>query len=209
MYPDLTAQEFLDYFAILKGVTDKRQRRLQVAELLELVRLSDAAGRKIKGFSGGMKRRVGIAQALLGNPKLLIVDEPTAGLDPEERVRLRNLLADAAARCTVILSTHIIEDISQSCRDLAVINQGQVAFQGSPRNLIKQVQGQVWLVTTDGQKPNGRTTVVSSMHLQEGVQYRVLGDASEYPNARTAEPNLEDGYIWLMQGIGDNKKNSV
>jgi ABC-type multidrug transport system ATPase subunit len=209
MYPDLTAQEFLDYFAILKGVTDKRQRRLQVAELLELVRLSEAAGRKIKGFSGGMKRRVGIAQALLGNPKLLIVDEPTAGLDPEERVRLRNLLADAAARCTVILSTHIIEDISQSCRDLAVINQGQVAFQGSPRNLIKQVQGQVWLVTTDGQKPNGRTTVVSSMHLQEGVQYRVLGDASEYPNARTAEPSLEDGYIWLMQGIGDNKKNSV
>jgi ABC-type multidrug transport system ATPase subunit len=209
MYPDLTDQEFLDYFAILKGVTDKRQRRLQVAELLELVRLSDAAGRKIKGFSGGMKRRVGIAQALLGNPRLLIVDEPTAGLDPEERVRLRNLLADAAARCTVILSTHIIEDISQSCRDLAVINQGQVAFQGSPSDLIKQVQGQVWLVTTDGQKPNGRTTVVSSMHLQEGVQYRVLGDASEYPNARTAEPNLEDGYIWLMQGIGDNKKNSV
>jgi ABC-type multidrug transport system ATPase subunit len=205
MYPDLTAQEFLDYFAILKGVTDKRQRRLQVAELLELVRLSDAAGRKIKGFSGGMKRRVGIAQALLGSPRLLIVDEPTAGLDPEERVRLRNLLADAAARCTVILSTHIIEDISQSCRDLAVINKGQVAFQGSPGELIRQVTGKVWLVTTDGRKPNGRTTVVSSMHLQEGVQYRVLGDASDYENARTAEPSLEDGYIWLMQGLGENK----
>ncbi len=205
MYPDLTAQEFLDYFAILKGVTDKRQRRLQVAELLELVRLSEAANRKIKGFSGGMKRRVGIAQALLGNPRLLIVDEPTAGLDPEERVRLRNLLADAAARCTVILSTHIIEDISQSCRDLAVINQGQVAFQGSPSDLIKQVKGQVWLVTTDGQKPNGRTTVVSSMHLQEGVQYRVLGDVSAYPNARTAEPSLEDGYIWLMQRLGEEE----
>ncbi len=118
-------------------------------------------------------------------------------------MRLRNLLADAAARCTVILSTHIIEDISQSCRDLAVINQGQVAFQGSPSDLIKQVKGQVWLVTTDGQKPNGRTTVVSSMHLQEGVQYRVLGDVSAYPNARTAEPSLEDGYIWLMQRLGE------
>jgi ABC-type multidrug transport system ATPase subunit len=204
MYPDLTALEFLDYFAILKGVTDRRQRRMQIDELLELVRLSDAAGRKIKSFSGGMKRRVGIAQALLGSPRLLIVDEPTSGLDPEERVRLRNLLADAAARCTVILSTHIIEDISQSCRDLAVIHNGTVAYHGAPGDLIRQVTGKVWLVTTDGQKPNGRTTVVSSMHLQEGVQYRVLGDASQYENARAAEPSLEDGYIWLMQKMERN-----
>jgi len=122
LYPDLTAREFLDYVAILKGVTDGRTRRGQIEEALELVRLSDVANRRVKTYSGGMKRRVGIAQAILGNPKLLIVDEPTVGLDPEERVRLRNLLSDMAMRCIVILSTHIVEDISQSCNDLAVIN---------------------------------------------------------------------------------------
>lgn len=199
LYPDLTAWEFLDYMAVLKGVTDRRGREQQIAELLDHVRLTDVARRKLKTYSGGMKRRVGIAQALLGDPQVVIVDEPTSGLDPEERVRLRNLLGEVASRCTVILSTHIIEDISQSCRDLAVINKGQVAFQGSPSELIRQVQGKVWLVKTDGAKPNGTSVVVSSMHLHDGTQYRVLGELSNHPQATPAEPSLEDGYIWLMQ----------
>lgn len=200
LYPDLTAWEFLDYMAVLKGVTDRRGREQQIAELLDHVRLTDVARRKLKTYSGGMKRRVGIAQALLGDPQVVIVDEPTSGLDPEERVRLRNLLGEVASRCTVILSTHIIEDISQSCRDLAVINKGQVAFQGSPSELIRQAQGKVWLVKTDGAKPNGASVVVSSMHLHDGTQYRVLGDLSNHPQVTPAEPSLEDGYIWLMQG---------
>ncbi|MFN8374728.1 MAG: ATP-binding cassette domain-containing protein, partial [Anaerolineae bacterium] len=107
LYPNLSAREFLDYIAILKGITDSGARKRQIEELLDMVRLTDVANRKLKTYSGGMKRRVGIAQALLGDPKLIIVDEPTAGLDPEERVRFRNMLSDTAARCTVILSTHV------------------------------------------------------------------------------------------------------
>jgi len=198
LYPDLTAGEFLDYIAILKGVTDANRRRRQIGELLDLVRLADVADRKLKTYSGGMKRRVGIAQALLGDPKLLIVDEPTAGLDPEERVRFRNLLADTATRCTVILSTHIVEDIGHSCNDLAVINHGQVVFRGSPRDLIARAHGNVWTVTTSGERPDSGLSVVSTLQRIEGVQYRVLGTPAAHYNAAPVEPSLEDGYIWLM-----------
>jgi ABC-type multidrug transport system ATPase subunit len=187
--------------AILKGVTDARTRRAQIGEALELVRLSEVADRRLKTYSGGMKRRVGIAQALLGRPRLLIVDEPTVGLDPEERVRLRNLLSDLAARCIVILSTHIVEDISQSCNDLAVINLGQVKLRGSPRDLIAGTRGRVWHVLTQGERPNGGLSVVSSLQMQSGTQYRVLGTPAAHlaPVAQAVEPSLEDGYMWLMQ----------
>jgi ABC-2 type transport system ATP-binding protein len=197
-YPDLTAVQFLDYMAILKGIRHRAERERQVTQVLAQVRLSDVAGRKIKTYSGGMKRRVGIAQALLGDPKLIIVDEPTAGLDPEERVRLRNLLADTAGRCTVILSTHIVEDISQSCNDLAVMHEGQVRFRGSPRDLIAAARGKVWQIVTQGERPNGGVTVVSTLQLQDGVQFRVLGDPDPQYGPTAAEPSLEDGYIWLM-----------
>jgi ABC-2 type transport system ATP-binding protein len=199
LYPDLSAFEFLEYVSLLKGVTDKAERQKQLAEVLELVGLTGDARRKMRTFSGGMKRRVGIAQALLGSPQLLIVDEPTAGLDPEERVRLRNLLADMAARCTVILSTHIVEDISQSCSDLAVINLGQVLFRGSPRDLIGNVRGKVWNVTTDGKRPEAGMEIVSTMQTQNGVQYRLVGEHVNGLSANPADPTLEDGYIWLMQ----------
>jgi len=199
LYPDLTGREFLDYVAILKGVTNSAARRKQIDEVLDTVRLTDVAGRRLKTYSGGMKRRVGIGQALLGSPKLLIVDEPTVGLDPEERVRLRNLLGDMATRCTVILSTHIVEDISQSCNDLAVINHGQVLFRGSPRDLITKTRGQVWSIVTQGERPNNGLSVVSTLQLQDGVQYRVLGTPEAKYNATHVEPSLEDGYIWLMQ----------
>ncbi len=201
LYPDLTAAEFLDYIAILKGINDGNARKRQITDLLDLVRLTDKANARIKTYSGGMKRRVGIAQALLGTPQLIIVDEPTAGLDPEERIRFRNLLVDTAARCTVILSTHIVEDIGQSCNDLAVIREGQVLYRGSPRELIAQARGNVWNITmTDGARPDGGLTIVSTLQLAEGVQYRVVGKPeSQYP-AQPAEPSLEDGYMWLMRG---------
>lgn len=198
-YPDLTAVEFLDYMGILKGIKEKERRRRQTAELLEMVRLGEAAQRKIKTYSGGMKRRVGIAQALLGDPQLIIVDEPTAGLDPEERVRLRNLLADTAQHCTVLLSTHIIEDISQSCNDLAVLHQGRVRFRGSPRELIAGARGKVWLITTDGARPDEDLAIVSTLQLRDGVQYRVIGESTKGYQGEPVEPSLEDGYIWLMR----------
>ena len=197
LYPTLTAREFLDYMAILKGVTDRSARRQQVTAVLQQVRLSEEADRQLKTYSGGMKRRVGIAQALLGDPQLLIVDEPTAGLDPEERVRLRNLLADMAARRIVILSTHIVEDISQSCNQLAVIAHGKVLFQGAPRDLIGRARGHVWTVNSSGERPNAGLTIVSTLQLQDTVQYRVLGDPQGQV-AVPAEPSLEDGYLWLM-----------
>ncbi|HSH05730.1 MAG TPA: ABC transporter ATP-binding protein [Anaerolineae bacterium] len=198
-YPDLTATEFLDYMAILKGIRSRSIRHQQIESLLEEVHLTAVAHKKIKGYSGGMKRRVGVAQALLGDPKLVIVDEPTAGLDPEERVRLRNLLSATAKRCTVILSTHIVEDISQSCNDLAVLNHGQLLFRGTPRDLIQQAEGHVWTITTTGEQPTGAVSVVSTLQLQAGIQYRVLGQPAPHHHAQPAQPSLEDGYIWLMQ----------
>jgi ABC-type multidrug transport system ATPase subunit len=199
LYPNLSASEFLDYVAVLKGITNPTVRRQQVADALDMVRLADVAGRKLKTYSGGMKRRVGIAQALLGDPQLLIVDEPTAGLDPEERVRFRNLLADMALRCTVILSTHIVEDISQSCNDLAVISQGRVRFRGAPGELIAQARGQVWHIVTAGERPNDGLAVISTLQLAHGVQYRVLGQPGSGYEATSVEPSLEDGYMCLMR----------
>jgi ABC-type multidrug transport system ATPase subunit len=199
LYPDLSAIEFLEYVALLKRMNDKVVRRKQLADLLELVGLTADARRKLRTFSGGMKRRIGIAQALLGNPELLIVDEPTSGLDPEERVRLRNLLAEMAGRCTIILSTHIVEDVSQSCNELAVINLGQLLFRGSPRDIINNVRGKVWHVTTDGNRPNTGVEIVATMQVQNGVQYRIVGERVEGWPAVPVEPSLEDGYIWLMK----------
>ncbi len=198
LYPNLTAYEFLDYIAILKGVTDSQKRKQQIEHLLEVVRLTDVASRQLKTYSGGMKRRIGIAQAMLGDPKLLIVDEPTVGLDPEERVRIRNLLSDMASRCTVILSTHIIEDISHSCNDLAIMSNGGVLFRGSPSAMIQQAQGKVWHVVTDGERPNNGLIVVSTLQVANGVQYRVLGEPDSGYAASAIAPSLEDSYIWLM-----------
>ena len=198
MYPDLTAFQFVDYMAILKGMDDPRARRERVEQVLKMVGLADTAGRKIKGFSGGMKRRVGIAQALVNDPKLLIVDEPTAGLDPEERIRFRNLLVNLAADRAVLLSTHIVEDIGQTCRDMAVLSHGRVIFRGSPTELITAAQGHVWTLTTDSlEKPDHAMTVISMLHLTDGIQYRLVGpDASAYPQAQVTQPGLEDGYVW-------------
>ncbi|HCS40904.1 MAG TPA: ABC transporter ATP-binding protein [Anaerolineaceae bacterium] len=206
MYPELTAAQFVDYMAILKGLENPAERRERVEKVLNMVGLSDNANRKIKGFSGGMKRRVGIAQALVNDPRLLIVDEPTAGLDPEERIRFRNLLVNLAADRTVLLSTHIVEDIGQTCRDLAVIARGQVIFRGSPAELTQAASGHVWALTSSAmEKPNHGLTIVSMLHLAEGTQYRMVGEsASDYPDAQPVQPGLEDGYVWLMKNAGQS-----
>jgi ABC-2 type transport system ATP-binding protein len=199
VYPDLSAREFLDYIGILKGMDERRIRQKRVEELLEVVALTDVANRKLKTYSGGMKRRIGIAQALLNDPKFLIVDEPTAGLDPEERIRFRNLLSDLAGDRSVLLSTHIVEDIAQTCRNLAIMKNGSVLFRGSTVDLITETRGKVWMITTDGTKPQGNFTVVSTMNMGATIQYRVVGELSPHAGAVETEPSLEDGYVWLMR----------
>ncbi|HLY29929.1 MAG TPA: ABC transporter ATP-binding protein [Ktedonobacterales bacterium] len=206
VYPDLSAREFLDYIAVLKGLDDGRRRRERIAELLEVVGLTDVANRKLKTYSGGMKRRIGIAQALLNDPHLLIVDEPTAGLDPEERIHFRNLLVDLGGQRIVILSTHIVEDIAQTCQRLAVLNKGQIIFGGSISSLVAVARGVVWTVTTPGPKPEG--LVIASLRAGEIAQYRLLNEQAPVVREGTvtpAEPGIEDGYVWLMrerQGSG-------
>jgi ABC-2 type transport system ATP-binding protein len=198
LYDNLTATEFLDYVAVLKGLYQGTQRRKRIEALLDVVGLAEAGRRKLKTFSGGMKRRVGIAQALLGEPRLLIVDEPTAGLDPAERVRLRNLLAELARERIVMLSTHIVEDIGHTCSDMAVLCQGRVILRGSPQSLIQQAHGQVWTVVTSAPQPDPGWTTVSTLQVQNGIQYRVLGPKPPGFQAVSSEPTLEDGYLWLM-----------
>ncbi len=146
-----------------------------------------------------MKRRIGIAQALLNDPKLLIVDEPTAGLDPEERIRFRNLLSDLGGDRTVLLSTHIVEDIAQTCRNLAILKSGKVVFQGTTAELVGETRGRVWIITTQGIKPEGNFTVVSTLNMGTTIQYRVVGELSPRAGAVPTEPSLEDGYVWLMR----------
>ncbi len=199
VYPDLSAREFLDYIGILKGMDVRKVRQKRVEEVLEVVALTDVANRKLKTYSGGMKRRIGIAQALLNDPKFLIVDEPTAGLDPEERIRFRNLLSDLAGDRSVLLSTHIVEDIAQTCRNLAIMKNGSVIFRGSTVDLITETRGKVWTITTDGTKLQGNFTVVSTMNMGATIQYRVVGELSPRAGAVEIEPSLEDGYVWLMR----------
>ena len=202
LYPDLTAWEFLDYVGLLKGIEDRSKRRARVAEILATVGLADVAGRKLKGFSGGMKRRDGIAQALLNEPRLVIVDEPTAGLDPEERIRFRNLLVALASDRTVLLSTHIVEDIAQTSSRLAVLARGRVVFAGNTVDLQDVARRQVWTLDTDGPAPTG-AQVVSALRTATGTRYRCVGETVP-PGAEPAEPNLEEGYVALMRGARES-----
>lgn len=199
MYPDLSAYEFLDYVGLLKGLKEREQRRQRVEQLLEMVALSNVARRKVRIFSGGMKRRLGIAQALINDPQVLIVDEPTAGLDPEERIRFRNLLSDLGSNRTVLLSTHIVEDIAQTCQNIAVIKGGQTLFQGTVAQMLQAAYGKVWLINTPGSRPTGNFTIVSALNMGANTQYRVVGNLAPQSGAVPVEPGLEDGYVWLMQ----------
>jgi len=198
MYPDLSGREFLDYVALLKGLDERAHRRQRVGELLELVNLSGVADRKLRRYSGGMRRRVGIAQALLNDPELLIVDEPTAGLDPEERIRFRTLLSQLAGRRTVVLSTHIVDDVAQTCSELAVLGRGRLIYRGTAADLIAQARGRVWSLLTAGPVP-AVGTVVSALPETGGTRYRVVSAVRPYSSAEPVAPTLEDAYVALSQ----------
>ncbi|BCJ55416.1 ABC transporter ATP-binding protein [Actinoplanes sp. NBRC 14428] len=194
VYPDLTARQFLDYVALLKGMDDRSARRRRVGELLEMVALTAQADRRLRGFSGGMRQRVGIAQALLADPQLLIVDEPTAGLDPEERIRFRTLLSQFAGSRTVLLSTHIVDDIAQTCREVAVLASGRLIYRGTVEELTRRAAGKVWSLVTDGPPP-AEGTVVSALPHETGMRYRIVAPTPPGAGARAVEPGLEDGYL--------------
>ncbi|SIN32726.1 ATP-binding cassette domain-containing protein [Micromonospora cremea] len=194
VYPDLTARQFLDYVALLKGMDDRSARRRRVGELLEVVALTEHADRRLRGFSGGVRQRVGIAQALLADPQLLIVDEPTAGLDPEERIRFRTLLSQFAGRRTVLLSTHIVDDIAQTCREVAVLAKGRLIFRGTVDELTRRAEGRVWSVVTGGPPP-AEGTVVSALPHEDGMRYRIVASAAPSAQARPMDPGLEDSYL--------------
>jgi len=201
LYPGLTVAEFLDYVATLKNLHNPLVRAEAVDEVIQLGGLRTVAHQRIQTLSGGMKRRVGIAQALIGSPKLLIVDEPTVGLDPEERVRFRTLLSRLAADCVVILSTHIVEDVANTCHDLAVLHLGRVRFRGSPQALIQSASGQAWEIEMPpGSAPQPGWRVVSQVQSAEHLRLRVIGASPGAP-ARPVTPTLEEAYLVLMSEV--------
>jgi ABC-type multidrug transport system ATPase subunit len=196
-YPNLTPLEFLDYVGVLKGMDNASERRRQTHELIAQVGLNDAKDRKVGGFSGGMRRRVGIAQALMGNPELLVVDEPTAGLDPEERMRFRTLLASLGQNRTVILSTHILDDVAQTCPYVFVLREGRLRYHGPTDGLIDAARGRTWLTASRTAPPPVHVMVVNASTTGAGTRYRIITDTP--PEGATAvAPNLEDGYMALM-----------
>ena len=199
VYANLNAIEFLDYMAAIKGLEGKPARR-RIDELLELLNLTDAAKRAIGGYSGGMKQRIGIAQALLNDPQLLIVDEPTVGLDPEERVRFRNLLSGLAGERIVILSTHIVSDIEATALEIAIIDQGRLLNFETPEALLGRVDGKVW----SWDAPSAELPEVNRQHLvsgtirrSDGVHVRAVIEDTPPPGAEQVAPNLEDAYLYL------------
>lgn len=202
LYPDLTGREFLDYMGLLKRLVDRSARRQQVAALLDAVSLTGKADRKIKTYSGGMKRRLGIAQALLGNPQVLVIDEPTAGLDPEERIRLRMLLTTLAEDRIVVLSTHVVEDISQTCEHIAVLDKGTLAFDGQLNQLIEAASGHVWqFLAPSDYHPSAELMILSALPQKGGTLYHAVGLEPQGPvqDVQPLPPTLEDGYVWLRQ----------
>ncbi|MEA2827231.1 MAG: type transport system ATP-binding protein [Actinomycetota bacterium] len=186
---NFTAFEFVDYVAILKEMTDRRARHDEVRRVLELVGLSDVSGKKIKALSGGMRRRVALAQALLGSPDLLVLDEPTAGLDPEQRLRFREVVSAVATDATVVLSTHQTEDVSAVCQRVVVMHEGRIHYDGSVRGLADGARGRVWLAAD--RHPQAQL----SWRTGDG-RHRNIGDAPA--GVELVEPTVEDGYLLLV-----------
>jgi ABC-2 type transport system ATP-binding protein len=200
VYPNLNAVEFLTYIAAVKGL-DGRAARQRIDELLQVVNLVDARKRPLGGYSGGMKQRVGIAQALLSDPQLLIVDEPTAGLDPEERVRFRNLLSDLSGERIVILSTHIVSDVEAAATQIALIRQGRLLRCGAPEAMLRGVEGKVWewtVASAELTELRQHHLISSAIRHSDGVEVRALADGPPHPGARAVSPRLEDAYLCFI-----------
>jgi len=204
LYPKISAEDMLTHFASLKGITNAKERRELVESLLQQTNLWDHRRKPLGSYSGGMKQRFGIAQALLGNPRLIIVDEPTAGLDPEERVRFHNLLSAIGENIIVILSTHIVSDVSDLCRNMAIIHQGQVRVTGDPTALVTGLRGKVW------KKSVQQAEVTAQKYKYDVISMRLFGGqtlihvlSEQAPEARfePVEPDLEDLYFATVRGF--------
>ncbi|MBD5393592.1 MAG: ABC transporter ATP-binding protein [Lachnospiraceae bacterium] len=205
MYPSMTVCECLDYLGILSGM-EKETRKKRIDMLIKKVNLTEKRNSKVKSLSGGMKRRLGIAQALLHDPKVLIVDEPTAGLDPEERIRFRNLLCEVAEERIVILSTHIVGDIEATCEQIAIMNEGEILWKGSVTELVDNARGKVFTA----QIPKGMLSQVKKEYIvtamlkqKEETSVRIIaGKRPDLPGLRSAEPNCEDAYMYCLYQNG-------
>lgn len=199
VYPNMSAEKLLDYFAILKGIASKKERNTIVQQVLELTNLYDVRKKCVSGYSGGMKQRFGIAQLLLNNPKLIIVDEPTAGLDPAERNRFLNVLREVGTENTVIFSTHIVEDIKELCTDMAIMNGGRILQHEKPSSAISKVKGNIWSKTVlakDLKWHENEYQVISSGYNQDNsINIRVFSTDKPYGSFSLVEPNLEDVYF--------------
>ena len=206
VYPNLNAVEFLEYLAAAKGL-DRKTARQRIQELLEVVNLVEARKRPLGGFSGGMRQRVGIAQALLNDPELLIVDEPTAGLDPEERLRFRNLLSELSGARIVILSTHIVSDVEACATSIALIARGHLITSAAPEELLQSVEGKVWeVVVPSAELPALRQQYLTSstMHRSDGVHLRIVAEETPGTSAVPQPPTLEDAYLyWVSDKKGE------
>ena len=203
VYPKVSAVDLLDHLARLKGIEDRGTRRETVEALLRQVNLHDVRRKALGGFSGGMRQRFGIAQALLGNPRLIIVDEPTAGLDPEERVRFHNLLAEIGENVIVILSTHIVSDVADLCARMAIINRGQVLLDGEPARLLRALDGRVWqraIARSDLESVKAALPVISTRLTAGRTLVNVVADAAPDAGFVPIEPTLEDVYFAAIGG---------
>ena len=202
-YENMTAYEFLDYIAILKSIYDKEERDRIVNRVIGSVHLEDTKDKKIGSFSGGMKQRVGIAMTLLHLPRILVVDEPTAGLDPRERIRFRNLLVELSRERIVIFSTHIIEDVSSSCNKVAVFNKGKLHYLGEPVNMVKSAIGKVWQFSvsfTEFENIQNKLRIVHHMQAGDKIRVRCISESVPYRDAIQVHPTLEEAYLLLLGG---------
>lgn len=202
-FPKLSTWEFLDYTARLAGMNRAKERKKAVDDMLENVGLFEARDRLTNKLSGGMKRRLGIAQALINDPDIIIVDEPTTGLDPEERIRFRNLLSTISKRgVIIILSTHIVGDISSTCKNMALLHKGEVVYKGAPDALIEKVKNHTWLIRItdfEFQEINAKYPVVSTVPANGGWDVQVVAENITGYNAKIIEPNLEHAYVYFME----------